>query len=161
MKVFKIAVLSVLILVMGLGLAGVGFAKGKPTGAYQLCLESTTSVPGAPRARFNLLVAFPKPGAIANVSGKLILSHGTTNPPLVITFKVKGTYDTKAGTMALKGTGGGTDNAKYVCQAKIKLPQGQKKGPYVIEYNKVGAKKPSVTKGDAKVVPCVKGGANK
>lgn len=161
MKVFKIAVLLVLILVMGLGLAGVGSAKGKPTGAYQLCLESTTSMPGAPRARFNLLVAFPKPGAIANVSGQLILSQGSTNPPLVITFKLKGTYDTKAGKMVLKGLGGGTDNAKYECLAKVKLPQGQKKGPYVIEYKKVKTKKPSVTKGDAEVVPCVKGGANK
>jgi len=160
MKPIRIAVILALALVMGLALAAVAPAKA-PADAYRLCLESATSMPGAPRARFDLMVAHPKPGAIAKAAGKLVLSQGSTNPPLVITFKLKGSYDTKAGNMVLKGKGGGTNNAKYVCQVKITLPQGQKKGPYVIEYKKVGAKKPGVTKGEAAVVPCLKKGAKK
>ena len=166
MKKVRMLVVLTLALVMGLSFAGFGQAAEPkaPPGklqAYRLCLESTTAMPGAPKASFNLMVAFPKPGAIANAVGKLILAQGTTRPPLVITFKVKGTYDTKKGDMKLKGLGGGTDNAKYEVVAEVKLPQGQKKGPYVIKYKKVGVKTPSVTKGEVVTAPCVKSGANK
>lgn len=137
MKPARITIVLALALIMGLSLAVFASAaepKAPPGAqqAYRLCLESTTGMPGAPKASFNLMVAFPKPGAIANVSGKLILAQGTTKPPLVIDFDVKGTYDTNAGDMKLEGLGGGTDNAKYEVEAEVKLAQGKKKGPYVI-----------------------------
>lgn len=164
MKALRISILLVLTLALGLGMAGFGQAAEPkaPPGklqAYRLCLESTTLMPGAPRVSFNLMVAFPKPGAIANVSGVLILAQETTRPPLTITLKVEGTYDTQKGDMKLKGMGGGTDNAKYEAEADVMLPQGKKKAPYVIKYMKVGVKTPSVTKGEAITAPCVKAGA--
>ena len=166
MKLLRFSVLLALTLVLVLSMAGFAPAADEPKAppgklqAYRLCLESSTAMPGAPKASFNLMVAFPKPGAVANVSGVLILAQKTTRPPLTITFKVKGSYDTKKGDMKLKGMGGGTDNAKYEAEADVILPQGKKKAPYVIKYKKVGVKTPSVTKGEAVTAPCVKAGAN-
>ncbi len=164
MKAFKITLLLALTLIVGLGMAGFAPAKAPPgpLQAYLLCLESTTDMPGAPKARWNLMVAFPKPGApMANVSGQLILAQVTTKPPLYITFMVKGTYDTKSGDIKFKGEGGGTDNAKYITKGMVKMEAKSEKGPYVIEYKRVAAKKWSVTKGQAMTAPCVKSGALK
>lgn len=167
MKAFKVSILLALSLVLCLGMAGSSLAKDAkappgPLQAYLLCLESATDMPGAPKARWNLMVSFPKPGAaMAKVSGQLILAQVTTKPPLYITFMVEGTYDTNNGEIKWKGEGGGTDNAKYLTQGMVTLKMKSDKGPYVIEYKKVGMAKWSVSKGQAFTAPCVKSGARK
>jgi hypothetical protein len=167
MKAFKISILLALTLVLCLGVAGSSMAKNEPKAppgplqAYLLCLESTTDTP-APKARWNLMVSFPKPGApMANVSGQLILAQAKSKPPLYITFMLKGTYDLKTNVIKWKGEGGGTDNAKYQTQGMITLEMKSDKGPFVIEYKKTGMTQWTVIKGKAFTAPCVKSGALK
>jgi hypothetical protein len=166
MKAFKISILLAITVALCLGVAASSMAKDEPKAppgplqAYLLCLESTTDKPGAPKARWNLMVAFPKPGVpMANISGQLILAQVSTKPPLYITFMVKGTYNTKNGEIKWQGKGGGTDNAAYLTQGIVTLEMKSEKGPYVIEYKRVGAKKWMKTTGQAMTAPCVQSGA--
>lgn len=160
MKKLRFSLILALALCLGLSFAGLASAK-EGADAYRLCLEGGAGMPGAPVVRLDLLVAHPTPGAVANATGKMVLSNASINPPLVITFDVKGTYDTKPGAMELTGMGGGTDNAKYEAKVMVELPAGKKKGPYEIQYKRVGEENWQTTKGEATTVPCVKTGANK
>jgi hypothetical protein len=160
MKTFKYFITLFLCFIMCLGLTVTALAKGR-TQAHKLCLEGATGLLGAPRARWNMSVDVPDAGGIAKVAGQLILTQGTTNPPLSITFIIKGTYNPKSGDLIFEGKGGGTDNAVYVAKGMVNNKPKSKNGPYVVEYKKVNARKWAVTKGQAVTAPCVKAGANK
>ena len=161
MKPVRITILLALTLILGLGMASSSIAKNEPKAppgplqAYLLCLESPTEKPGAPKIRWNLMVAHPKPGPMANVSGQLIVAKATVRPPLYITLEIKGTYDTQSGQITFKGKGGGTDNAAYEIKGMVTLEKKTSKGPYVIDYRKAGTGKWTTVKGEAMTVPCV------
>ena len=170
MKAVRICTLLALTLIVGLGMASFAFAK-KPTGptglpappgpqkSYLLCLESTTDMPAAPRARWNLVVVNQESGPMANISGQLIVAHLTTKPAWYINFGLMGTYDTQKGVIKFMGKGGGTDNAKYEVKGTIMMEPKSDKGPYSIEYKKVSDTNWSMAKGDAMTSPCVQHGA--
>ena len=162
MKAVKISTILALTLIVGLGMAGMSFAK-KPTGptgmpappgpqkSYMLCLESTTDVAG-PRARWNLMVAMGK------VSGQLILADATPKPTLFMNFNVTGKMDPN-GDIKFKGEGMGSDGVPHVVQGMVQLEKKSDKGPYAIEYKPKDAPKWMKAKGGAFTAPCVQHGA--